>query len=86
MSLLRTMSIGGCGTFRSNSKGQPKSIKSELEIRSKNIKQLERETLKLGLSSIITRMVIKRKLGMEMYLLCRGCTEILFELCLQFTV
>ena len=33
MCLLRTMGIEGCGTFRLNSKGQPKSIKSELEIR-----------------------------------------------------
>ena len=35
MSLLQTMGIGGCSTFLSNSKGQPKSINLEPEITSK---------------------------------------------------
>ena len=38
MAYLRTLGIGGCGTFRSNARGQPSPVKKELRARAKNMK------------------------------------------------
>ena len=38
MAFLRTMNIGGCGSFRSNAQGQPQSVKSELCHRNRTAK------------------------------------------------